>query len=79
MIRSLVLAAVASMGIATFVAVTPAQALPRCKSGYMCEMRWWADASHTRLNGWLSTDCGGNTASGGTRQGFFEFNEVPCG
>ena len=78
MIRSLVVAAAAAIGIATFVAVTPAQAIPHCKDGYTCEITWWADLDHTQVNGWQYTDCGLNTTWGGTRQGYIEFHEAPC-
>ncbi|MEJ2856008.1 MULTISPECIES: hypothetical protein [unclassified Saccharothrix] len=77
MIRRLVVAVAAALGVVALVPAT-AQAIPVCKSGYACLYQWYADPEHTEFNGFLSIDCDGRSESSGVQRGYLVFGQARC-
>ncbi|MEU5693289.1 hypothetical protein [Actinosynnema sp. NPDC020468] len=77
MIRRLLVAVVAALGVAVLVPAS-AQAIPVCRSGYACLYQWYADLAHTRFNGYRSVDCDGTVDSSGVQRGYMEFSQSRC-
>ncbi len=71
----LLVSGVISAGLAV---AAPAQALPQCPSGYMCNMVFYQDAARTIRVGGYTYFCSGEYAEWGVRSNYQWYSTSHC-
>ena len=77
--RTVAIAALAlTSATAVVVAAAPAQALPLCPSGYLCNMIFYSDATHTTRVGGYTYFCSGQYGEWGVRSNYQSYSATKC-